>query len=810
MIRNYITIALRSMMRHKTYSVINTLGLSVGVSCCLLLALYIRHEVSYDRQHRDLDRLYQVTSIMGDVSENKIMRTTSAPIVWGIKDELPEIEKVTRLVNPPGVSQNLIRYGQNQFYESDGYIADSTLFDIFTYSFVSGNPKKALVEANSVVITESLAKKIFGDQPALNQVISINQGGPVADFKVTGVLADKQGRSHIGANFFVSMTSSGWAEFLRSPSITEQWAGQNFLLSYIKLRPGHSAEEFLPKMNKVFLKYGADDLKTLGMKKSLGLQPVKDIYLYATYGGRTARITFLYVIGSIAVFILLIPCINFMNLSTAKATRRAGEVGLRKTLGAQRSVLIRQFLGETLVIVIFAVFVSLIMVQILLPLFNHVIGKTIAFSSENVTFIALTLISITLLTGVVAGSYPAFYLSSFQPATALKGKLSLNNSGNLLRKSLVVFQFVIAITLVCCMVTVTKQLNFMQDQNLGFNSDNKLILPLRTQATRDRHQALHRELASLSPVKNISASAYTPGLNILNDFSLYREGSSMDASVNVKNSWVEPNYMDLLNIQLVTGRKFTANRLSESKDKIILNETAVKNLGFEPAEIIGKHVYNDHSNGRSSFEVIGVMEDYHQITLKEEIYPLLFRVPEDETYHNFMVLDIAGENFGETISDVEKVWKNLNPETPFEFTFLDETINRQYDEDRKVSSVMSGFTAVAVIICCLGLFGLSSYMAERRVKEIGVRKVFGASVTQIVNMMSGEFIRLVSIALSLSVPLAWYLIQQWLDDFAYKAPVGIMIFVYAGVSALCVAVLTVSYESLRAASGNPVHALRNE
>jgi len=810
MIRNYIVIALRTMMRHKTYSVINTFGLSVGVACCLLLALYVRDEVSYDRHHRDIDQLYQVTSIMGEISDNKIMRTTSAPIVWGIKDELPEIETVTRLVNPPGVAQNLIRYGDKQFYESDGYIADSTLFEIFTYNFLAGNPRNALAEANSVVITEALAKKIFGDEPALNQVISINQGGPVADFRVTGVLADDQGRSHIKANFFVSMTSSGWAEFLRSPSITEQWAGQNFLLSYIKLKPGHTPEEFLPKMNKVFLKYGADDLKTLGMKKRLGLQPVKDIYLYATYGDRTPRITFLYVIGSIAVFILLIACINFMNLSTAKATRRAGEVGLRKTLGAQRPALIRQFLGEALVIVVFAVFISLILVQLLLPVFNQLTGKELAFNSGNITAFLFILIAITMLTGLAAGSYPAFYLSSFQPAAALKGKLSLNNSGNLLRKSLVVFQFVIAITLVCCMVTVTKQLNFMQEQDLGFNADNKLILPLRTQGTRDRHQALHQELTNISSVKNISASAYVPGYNILNDFGLYPEGTTMETSVNVKNSWVEPNYMDVLNIQLIAGRKFNSNRISESQNKIILNETAVRKLGFEPKEIIGKTLYNDHSQGRESYEVIGVMKDYHQITLREEIYPVLIRVPEKESEHYFMILDIGGANFSRTLSDVEKVWKNLNPETPFEFTFLDENIQKQYEEDIKVSGVISGFTGIAMIICCLGLFGLSTYMAERRFKEIGVRKVMGATVPQIVKMMSSEFIRLVTIAFVLSVPVAWYIIQQWLENFAYKAPLGIMIFIYAGVSALCIALLTVSYESIRAASGNPVHALRNE
>lgn len=810
MIRNYFIIAVRSLMRNKTYSIINIAGLSVGLACCLLLSLYILDEAAYDRHHRDLDNLYQVTSIIGDVSENKVMRTTSGPIVWGVKDELPEIEQVTRLVNPPGVGQNLIRYKDRQFYESDGYIADSTLFDIFTYNFVEGNPRTALVEANSVVLTEALARKIFADEPAINQIISITQGGPVADFRVTGVLAEKQGRSHVNANFFVSMTSSGWAEFLRSPAVTDQWAGQNFLLSYIKLKPGHSPEAFISKLNKVFLKHGAEDLKTLGMKKQLGLHPVKDIYLYGTFGGSSPRISYLYVIGSIAVFILLIACINFMNLSTAKATRRANEVGLRKTLGAQRGALIRQFLGEAMVVVILAVFFSLVLLQLFLPLFNQLTDKDIALESGNIGYFLAALACISLVTGLAAGGYPAFYLSSFQPASVLKGKVILNSSGNLMRKSLVVVQFLVAITLVCCMLAITRQLRFMQSKDLGFDANNKIILPLRTESAKDNYQTLYDALAGLASVKGASAAAYIPGANIWTDFSLYREGSSMEAAVMVKNTWVEPNYMDVLDIELVAGRKFMENRMSESQNRIILNEIAAKQLGYGPWEIVGKTLYNEHSSGLSSYEVIGVMKDYHQTSAKEEIFPVLFRIPKETSSYNFLLLDVAGEDIEKTLGNVEGVWKNVNPDTPFEYSFLDDNVRLQYEEDKRVSRVITGFTIIALIICCLGLFGLSTYMAERRFKEIGVRKVLGASVSQIVQMMSGEFVRLVLIAFAISVPLAMFIIDRWLENFAYKAQLGVLVYITAGASALLIALLTVSFESIRAASGNPVHALRNE
>jgi putative ABC transport system permease protein len=622
------------------------------------------------------------------------------------------------------------------------------------------------------------------------------------------VLAPNPRNSHIKANFFVSMTSSGWAEYLRSPDVTDQWAGQNFLLSYIKLKPESSSEAFIPKMNKVFMKYGADDLKTLGMTKTLGLQPVKEIYLYATYGNKqNARITYLYVIGSIGVFILLIACINFMNLSTAKATKRANEVGLRKTLGAYRSSLVIQFLGEAVLIVLIAVVLSLGIVQVLLPVFNQLILKQIGFDSENLVFFLAALVGITLVTGLLAGSYPSIYLSSFQPAKVLKSKTAMNSSGSLMRKSLVVFQFVVAITLVCGMFIVTQQLKFMQEKDLGFESSNKIVLPLRAQNARDNHRTLKNEFLKLSSVKETSGVHYVPGSPIWHDFSLYPEGSSKDKAVLIKNSWIEANYLDLMNIKLIAGRNFSDNREADSQNKVILNRTAVEKLGFKPEEIVGRPLYNQPGD---PVEVIGVMEDYHQVSLKDEIFPVLFRLPEQESVHNYMIVDVASEHITETVASMEDAWKKLNPETPFEYTFLDDTIRKQYDEDRRVSRVITSFTVIAMIISCLGLYGLSTYMAERRFKEIGVRKVMGATVAQIVQMMSGEFMKLVLIAFVISVPLAWFSIHTWLETFAYKTPVSSRIFISAGLSALGIALLTVSFESLKAASENPVKALRDE
>lgn len=810
MIKNYITIAFRGMMRSKAYSFINIAGLSIGVACCLLLALYIQDELSYDKHHQDADNIYRVVSQVGaDENSKRTMGTTSAPIVWGIKEEIPEFKQVTRLVNPPGVALNLIRYEDNQFYEPNGYIADSTLFDIFTYNFIEGNPSTALKNANSVVITQSLAKKLFGNESALNKIININQGGPSGDYTVTGVFTEK-GHSHIEANFFVSMTStSGWATYLRSADVENEWAGQNFLLSYVILRPGSNINAVTAKMNTVFMKYGADDLKAMGMKKTLGLDAVKDIYLFKSYGDQSPRVIYLYVIGSIAIFILLIACINFMNLSTAKATKRANEVGLRKTLGAYRSSLIGQFLGEALVIVFIAIIISTVIVQIALPAFNQVTGKHISLETQNIGFIVASLLGVTVLTGLIAGSYPAFYLSSFQPASVLKGKSFLQSSSSALRKSLVVFQFVIAITLVCGMIIISKQLNYIQEKNLGFDSNHRIVLPLRTGTAQNNYTVLHDELKKINSVDDVTATNYLPGSQIWTDFHVYPQGGNVETGIHFRNNWVEPNYLNVLGIKLIAGENFREERQPTEVTKIIINREGARQLGFTPEKAIGEAAFFEWQGVKYEFRIIGVMEDFHQVSLKEEIYPLLFRVPEKAAL-DYAILKVEGPQVKQTIAACEAVWKKLNSDTPFEFSFLDDNIQKQYEADQKMSKVISFFTIVAMIISCLGLYGLSTYMAERRFKEIGVRKVMGASVRQIVALMSGEFVKLVMIAFAIAVPISIYGINKWLEGFAYKTKADATIYLYSGLAALFIAVVTISFESIRAAVGNPVKALRNE
>jgi putative ABC transport system permease protein len=805
MLQNYIKIALRNLLRNKVYSAINILGLALGVACCLLLALYIQDEINFDKHHVRVNDLYRiVTNFQTDVGFNK-QGSCSPPIAMTIKEEVPEVEVAVRVLNPPGIAQNLIRYQENFLYETNGFLADSTLFDVFTYELTEGNPKKALVLANTVVLSDKLAKKLFGNEPALDKLISISQGGKPYEYKVTGVFKEKN-NSHIKANFFTSMTSSGWGEYV---SKEKEWAGQNFVPSYLKLVAGHDRASVEKKINDVLQRHGAEAMKVLGLHKTLSIEPVKDIYLRSD-AGKSPRIGYLYVVASIALFILLIACINFMNLSTAKATKRAAEIGIRKTMGAFRSSLVSQILGEAMVIVVFSIISSIVLVQVALPFFNQLTDKSISFNAGNTLYFIGAACVLTIITGLLAGSYPAFYLSSFQPAQVLKGKLNVGTASGKLRQGLVIFQFMIAIALVCSVFIISGQLNFMMEKDLGFDSSAKIVLPLRTEEAHNQYDGLKKEIEQNSSIKAVSGCTYVPGSNIWSDMMFYPDGGNMDKAVDIRRNTIDVGFMELLNMKLLAGRTFTDNRKMENQVKLILNRMAVTKLGFTPEKIVGQNLHFDWQGKKYDFQVIGVMEDYHQNSLHEEIKPVLFEMADSTKRYDYMIASVSPSNFDQTIQSIEKVWKSQIHDTPFEYSFLDQNIQKQYDDDKRISKIISSFGLIAMIICSLGLYGLSSYMAERRFKEIGIRKVMGASVPQIVTMMSTEFVKLVLIAFLIAVPIAWYGMSKWLQGFAYRVEISWLVFALAGVIALAIALLTVSFESIKSAMGDPVKSLRSE
>ena len=810
MLQNYIKIAFRNLLKNKVFSIINITGLALGIACCLTLSLFIADELNYDKHHLNGENLYRIVTTFESDKGLGIdkLGTASPPIAMAMKNEIPEIEEAARAVNPPGVAQNLIKYEGSLFYETNGLVADSSLFDILSYTFIEGNPKQALVEGNSVVISDKLAIKLFGNASALNKVITISQNGPSGDYKVTGVFQTNP-KSFLQANFFISiMSSGGIAEYLRTnPGATDEWAGQNFVPSFLRLVKGHDIQAVEAKMNEVLRKYGSDDMKALGMRKTLSLEPIQDIYLKSDVG-QSPRITYIYIIGSIAAFILLLATINFMNLSTAKATKRAMEIGIRKVMGAARTSLIYQIIGEAMVTVFMAVLISIILVQLALPFLNLITDKSISLGTDNLLQFIVALVVLIILTGLLAGSYPAFYLSSFQPASVLKGKFSLKNSSGLLRQTLVVFQFLIAITLISGMFIVAQQLRFMQEKDLGFDSNAKIILPIRTMDASRQFASLKNELERKNLVQSASGTAYVPGSQIWSDMAFYMGGGNMDNAILHRRNQVDQDYINLLGIKMIAGRQFTDN-IEMERGKLIVNRTSAKRFGLEPEKMIGQQLHFEWQGKKYDFEVIGVMEDYHQVSLKDEINPIIFELSNPEDF-GFLVAGVNTNDFPATITAIEETWNTLINDTPFEYSFLDETVQKQYAEDQKVAKMITVYTGIALAICCLGLYGLSMYMAERRTKEIGIRKVMGASVNQVVSLMSAEFVKLVIIAIAIAVPLAWYACAQWLEGFAYRTTINPVVFLYAGGAALSVALITVSFESIRAAISNPVNALRNE
>jgi len=816
MFTNYLKLALRSLMRNKAYSFINIFGLALGITCCLLLSLYIRDEMSYDKHHKHASDLYRIITNFQSGSIVDRVGSASPPIAMTIKDEVPEVEAAVRILNPPGVKEffttgekektrSLMRYKDNLFYESDGFLADSTLFDVFTYELNEGYAKQALAQPNSVVLSEKLAHKLFGEETALDKMITISQGGKQDEYRVTGIFKEKY-NSHIKANFFTSINSSGSIQNVLNEN---EWAGQNFVPSYLKLVPGHNKAAVEKKMNDVLLRHGAAAMNAEGIHKTLSLEPVKDIYLKSDVGQKP-RISYLYIVGAIALFILLIACINFMNLSTAKASRRATEIGIRKTLGALRSSLIRQILGEAMVTVVIAIIISLMLTRLALPFFNQLTNKNISINSENSVFFLFAGITLTIVTGLLAGSYPAFYLTSFQPVKVLKGKFKPGAASGRLRQTLVVFQFMIAIALVCSIFIISRQVNFMMSENPGFNANAKIVLPLRTDEAHKQYDILKAQIQQNSNVNAVSGCSFIPGTPIFRDMNFYADGENINNIVDINRNVVDVGFLELLNIKLITGRSFTESRNLDSNRKFILNRSAVSKLGSTPEKIVGQYLHFDWAGKKYDFRVIGVMEDFHQNSLHEEIAPTLFEMENNNKRYDYVVASIASANFEQAVKEMERTWKSLIHDTPFEYSFLDKTVQKQYDEDRKVSKIISCFGIIAMIICALGLYGLSSYMAERRFKEIGIRKVLGASVPQIVGMMSAEFVRLVLIAFVIAVPVAYYGMSKWLEGFAYKISIGWFVFVMAGLVALAIALITISFESIKSALANPIDSLRSE
>lgn len=821
MLRNYLKIAIRNLRRSKSFSLINLLGLSVGMTCCLLLLLYIRSELSYDNQHQHASDLYlmgQKTSAGrgGSAGGNNQSATASAPFAAALKQAFPQIDQVARLwvnlIDDKALLQ--VRDGQNglkSFYETKGYQVDSTFFDLFTYTFTEGNPRTALTHPQSIVLSEELAQKLFGHLPALNKIIRISgTAGNGENFRVSGVYRGQRAYSHIDARFFLPL-SAGWVGgFLRESKL--DFCCNNMFYTYLRLRPGTDANQLAQHFPAFIEKYARADLKAVGFDKSLFLIPISAIHLYDpinTIVTPTNTKTYLYILASIAVFILLIACINFMNLSTARSAKRAAEVGVRKVMGAGRSSLIGQFLSESVVLALLALAIALALVLLLLPVFNTLTDKALQRSELFSSQLIPAFVGLALLTGLVAGSYPAFYLSVFNPVQVLKGQAANNLSAAALRRGLVVFQFIVAVGLVLATFVIQEQMGFLRNKPLGFIQDQQIAIPFRSRESRSMYTAFRHEILRNNQVIAAAGTQYYPGIVNPSDMGLYRADQTVKESQLVKTNPVDFEYLQTMGFKLAAGRLFSRQFPGDTNNRLIVNEAALRKFQIPLPKALGQKLYFDWQGQVHKFEIVGVLKDFHYQSLHQTIEPYAFMLNSQPDF-NYIIVHVNTANMAQALHFLEKTWKSLRPDDPFEYTFLNQDFQKNYQADVRTSRIVRYFTFIAILISGLGLFGLAAFAAQQRTKEIGVRKVLGASVTNIVVLLTSDFLKLVMLAIVIASPIAWWAMDKWLQNFAYRIHIPWWVFGAAGLLAVLIAFVTVSFQSIRAARANPVQSLRTE
>ena len=826
MLTNYLKIAIRNLLRSKSFSAINIFGLSVGMTCCMLLLLYIRSELSFDKHQQHASELYLMAqeTIIGKANKDagsEMQASASAPYAFALKSEFPEIEEVARLWSNLIDDKSLlqVRGGSKavkSFYETKGYQVDSTFFDLFSYQFTEGNPHTALTDQHSVVLSEEIAHKLFGTTSALNKLIRIGgTAGNGEDFKVTGVYRDESARSHIDAKFFLPIYAGWVGGFLRTAKL--DFCCNNMFVTYLKLRPGTDPAQLEKKFPAFMDKYASNDLKAVGFDKKLFLVSVPALHLsdqLKSVVTPTNSTTYLYILASIAIFTLLIACINFMNLSTARSAKRAAEVGVRKVMGAERSSLIGQFLGESMVLALLALVIALALVTMFLPVFSQLTAKSLHVSELFEPGIILAFVGLALLTGLLAGSYPAFYLSLFNPVQVLKGgatngKFANTLSAVALRRGLVVFQFVISVGLVLATFVIQEQMRFLRNTPLGFTQDQQIAIPLSSKEDNATYSTYRTEILRNNQVLGASGTQYYPGINNASDFLLYRPERGVMTAQQVKTNWVDYDFMQNMGFKLLTGRVFSRQFPGDTTNRVVVNEATLRAFQIPLAKAVGQKLNFDWQGETHPYEIVGVLKDFHYENLHQAIEPYSFLLSGRPSY-NYIIAHVNTANTENVLSFLEQKWKVLHPDEPFSYTFLNEDFQKNYEAEARTSRIVGYFTAISILISCLGLFGLAAFAAQQRTKEIGVRKVLGASVANIVVLLSKDFLTLVMIAILIASPIGWWAMNKWLQNFAYKIDIPWWTFVIAGILALAIAFITVSFQSIKAALMNPVKSLRSE
>ncbi len=805
MLKNYLKIALRNLWKFKQVTFINIFGLAVGMAACILMLLWVQDELSYDRYHENADRIYRISREWRNTDGETSLHLGHVAPPFGplLENDFPgEVLYAERLLS----DNPLITYeaGDKQMVEDDFFFADSDMFKVFSFPMVQGNPETALTEPNSLVLTESTAKKYFGDEDPIGKTLNYENQ---VDMKVTGVVKDVPSNSHFHFNMLCSFITV--ENFYGREDLMSSWGSNNYA-TYLLLPEGYNPEDLQAQFPAFFDKH-LEAYQGIPPSKSnfLHLWPLTDIHLHSHLDSEieaNGDISYVYIYTIIALFILGIACINFMNLSTARAGRRAKEVGVRKVMGALRPALIKQFLSESLLVAVFSLLAALVLTQLVLPFFNDFVGKSLSLEMGDNFFVLLLLAGIVLVVGVLAGSYPAFFLSRFQPATILRSRKTPKGGHTYLRAGLVVLQFTIAIALVVGVITIEKQLDYVKSKPLGFNKENLLVLPTSDEIYQ-KFESLRDQLLAQPGISEVTLSSRVPSGRLLDSQGATAEvnGNMEDVNFRIADVHVDHDFLNSFEIDLAAGRNFDRNRTSDSTEAFIINEAALKAVGWASAEeAIGKKF----DYGQRKGYIIGVTKGFHFESLHQSIAPIVFMITNGRANNVIVRVNQAAKD--QTIAYLKEQWSYLRPGYPFDYFTISEQFEEQYTSEDRLGSVVQYFSLLAIIIAALGLIGLASYMVEQRFKEIGIRKVLGASVGQILLLMGKNFTWLVLIAFGVAIPLSYFLLHQWLDTFAYRDTISLWAFVAAGAFAILIAWITVGSQTIRAATSNPVDSLKDE
>ena len=800
MFKNHIKTAFRSLLKNKGFTFINVLGLALGLATCLLIVFYVFDELSYDRYNTKADRIYRVNMDLKYGGNTSSFAIAPPPLAAAIKGSFPEIETTARLIKSDGTR---IRKANENIIEDKVIYADPAIFNVFTLPMLSGDPKTALTEPNTIVITELAAQKYFNGTNAVGQYLHLATENK--DFKVTGIIRNMPAQSHFNFDYFLSMSSL-------SSSKDQNW--NNFAFStYVLFKQPGDHKNFTTKLNTLFKQhFGAANYAQLiksGNYIKMNLTPLKDIHLQSNRQyelGTNSSITYVYIFAAIALFVLLIACINFMNLSTARSANRAREVGVRKVLGSSRKSLIAQFISESLMVTLFATIIAVLAAWALLPLFNQISGKQLTLSAQLLEWLFPSLLVMIVVVGVLAGSYPAFYLSGFKPINVLKGKLSIGFKGSNFRNFLVVMQFSISIFLIIGTLVIYNQLNYIQHKDLGFNRSRVLVI--KYVDVLDNAKVLKQELKQLPGISNATLTGFTPTGSLRAPDAVFTNKIPDAKNALFTEIWpIDEDYLNTMGMKLATGRNFSSELTSDSSN-VIINETAARMLGFFNNPL-NKKLYCVAGPGKpvKEYSVIGVVKDFNFSSLRDNITPVIMMLRNDK---GALSVRIDAKNMTPYIAKIEKAWNSVSPNQHFQYSFMDEDFDAAYRFEQRTGTLFLSFTVFALGIACLGLFGLAAYAAEQRNKEIGIRKVLGANLSSVVALLSKDFIKLVLISIVIATPLAWLAMHKWLEGFAYRQNIQWWVLALTGLGAILIAFVTISFQSIRAAIANPVDSLRSE